>query len=176
MPLRQRLVGVVGRDRDGTLQDDRAVVRLLVDEVHRGTGDPHAVLERLALRVQSLEGGQERRVDVHDASRKRVEQDARDEAVEAGEHDQLDPGVAQRRRPAAASKASRVGNPRWSRTRVGDAGARGRAPDRRPSGRFEMTSADAAVERAVGDAVEDRLQVGARFRRSARPTVTTLSP
>jgi hypothetical protein len=50
-PPGQRLLGVVRTDDDGTLQDDRSVVGLLVDEVDGGTGDADPVLQRLTLGV-----------------------------------------------------------------------------------------------------------------------------
>ena len=65
-----------GSDGDGALEDDRPVVDALVDEVDGRAGHPHAVLERLPLRVQALERRQQRRVDVDDALREGVEQHA----------------------------------------------------------------------------------------------------
>ena len=61
---------VLGRDRDRSLEDDRAVVDALIDEMNGRAGDPHAVLDRLTLRVQPFERGQQRRMDVDDALRK----------------------------------------------------------------------------------------------------------
>ena len=66
-----------------------------VDEVHGGAGDAHAVLERLPLRVEAGKRRQQRRMDVEDAVRKRVEQRRADEAHEAGETDELDAARAQ---------------------------------------------------------------------------------
>src|SRR2546425_600286 len=49
---------------NGALDDDRAVVRLLVDEVDGHPRDLDPVVERLALCVEPCEGGQEGGVDV----------------------------------------------------------------------------------------------------------------
>ena len=59
-------LGVVGSDGDRALQDDRTMVGLLVDEMDGRARDLDAVRLRRALRVESLEGRQQPRVDVHD--------------------------------------------------------------------------------------------------------------
>src|SRR5207249_2851732 len=91
----ERLLGVVVPDGDRPLHDDRPVVGLLVDEVNRSSGDLDAVLQRLTLRMEALEGRQQRRVDVHDPEWKSVEQDPRQETVETREEDELDARLPQ---------------------------------------------------------------------------------
>src|SRR5579884_686661 len=65
-------------DGDGALQDDDAMVELLVDEVHGAAGDLHSVFEGLHLRVEPGEGGQQRGVDVEDALRKGLDESGRE--------------------------------------------------------------------------------------------------
>src|SRR5690349_13980476 len=55
---------VVIEYRHGGLDDDGAGIEIFVDEVDGAAGDLHAVGQRLVLRVESRERGQERRVDV----------------------------------------------------------------------------------------------------------------
>ena len=66
---------VIPPDRDSLLQDDRAMVPLFVDEVHRDPGDLRAPSERVADRVRSGESRQQRRVDVQDAVAKAPDED-----------------------------------------------------------------------------------------------------
>jgi len=66
---RQRILRVVRLHRHARLQDYRpGVHRPVVDEVHGRSGNLRPVLQRLALRVETREGRQERRMDVHGAS------------------------------------------------------------------------------------------------------------
>src|SRR5262245_50727555 len=67
------LGAVFGADGYRSLDDDRPVVDVLVDEVHGRAGDLDPVVEGLALGIEALEGGQEPRVDVHDAEREGLE-------------------------------------------------------------------------------------------------------
>ena len=71
---RQRLDGVVVQHRHRRLQHDRPGVEIRVHQMHRRAGDAHAVLERLALRVEAGKRRQQRRMDVEDAIGKGVEQ------------------------------------------------------------------------------------------------------
>ena len=89
-PRGQGVHGVGVEHRHGGLEDDRAGVEIAVHEMHGGAADAHAVRERLVLRVEPGERGQKRRVDVHDAIRKRVEQRGADEAHESCKADEAD--------------------------------------------------------------------------------------
>lgn len=61
-------VGVVSFENgNGALEDDDAVVEVLIDEVNGAAGDLDAVIEGLGLGFEAGKGGQERRVDVEDA-------------------------------------------------------------------------------------------------------------
>src|SRR5690606_41468870 len=51
--------GVVVQDRHGDLGDDRPGVDTFVDEEQRGTGDPHAVVQRVARTVDAGERRQQ---------------------------------------------------------------------------------------------------------------------
>ena len=72
-PVGQGLRRVVGVDRHGVLQNDGAVVVLLVDQVHGGAAPVHAVVEDGAVDVHAVhalapKGGEEGRVDVRHAA------------------------------------------------------------------------------------------------------------
>src|SRR5216683_8377355 len=60
----QRLGGVVVAYRHGALDDDRARNHLGDDEVHAGAVNLDAGGDRARVRVEPLEGGQQRRVNV----------------------------------------------------------------------------------------------------------------
>ena len=77
------------------LHDDRPAVELRGDEVHRHAADLDAVLDRLTLRVEAGERGQQRRVDVQDGVAESVEERRADQAHEAGEADETDVARAQ---------------------------------------------------------------------------------
>ena len=100
---RQRLDRVVVEHRNRRLQDDRPAVELGGHQMHGRAGHPDAVLERLTLRVEAGKRGQQRRVDVEDAVRKRVEQRRADQPHEAGEADQLHAARREQRPPSARS-------------------------------------------------------------------------
>src|SRR3989338_5499441 len=56
---------VVAQHRHGGLDDDRAVVEVCGDEMHRAAMDPHAVLQGTRMGVEAAVGGQQRRMDVY---------------------------------------------------------------------------------------------------------------
>jgi len=61
-------VGVVGFENSNrSLENDSAVVEVLVDEVDGAAGDLYAVIECLLLGVEAGEGRQQRGMDVEDA-------------------------------------------------------------------------------------------------------------
>ena len=91
-PCGQGLDGVVFEHRDGLLEDDRAVVVLLVGEVHRGAGHLHPLLEDGFVDLTSVEtlageGGNQGRVDVDGASFELAAQ--LEDGEEAEERDEL---------------------------------------------------------------------------------------
>jgi hypothetical protein len=127
--------------------------------VDRAAGDPHAVIERLLLRVHAGERGQERRVDVDHPVRIRVEEHRREHAHEAGEHDPVDPGFDERfdERGVEALAIGEVAVRDRLRedarvTRPGEAGDARLVRD---------DEAEAGAEPAVADRVEDRSEVRA---------------
>ena len=84
-------VGVVGVENgDGTLQDDCAVVEVLVDEVDGAAGDFHPVVEGLLLGVESGECGQERGMDIQDSVGEGGDKAGREQAHVTGEDDEVD--------------------------------------------------------------------------------------
>ena len=99
------------------LQDDRAGVDALVDEVDGHPEDLHAVVDRLLDRAHAREGGQQRRVDVDDPVGEAGHEAGVEERHVAGEHDQLDAaldepvghrGVARRAIPELRAREDRA--------------------------------------------------------------------
>jgi hypothetical protein len=84
-------VGVVGfKNRNGTLQNDGAVVEVLVDKVDSAAGDFDTVVEGLLLCVESRESGQQGRMNVEDAIRECSDEASREQTHVAGEADEVD--------------------------------------------------------------------------------------
>ena len=81
---------------DGALEDDGAVVELLVDEMDGAAGKLDAEVEGLGLGFEAGEGGEQRRVDVEDAVGKRGDKGGGNEAHVAGEADEVDVVVEER--------------------------------------------------------------------------------
>ena len=81
---------VVFVDGDGALEDDDAVVDVLVDEVDGAAGDVDAEGQGLLLRVEAGEGREQGRVDVDDAVGEGGDKGWRDDAHVAGEADEVD--------------------------------------------------------------------------------------
>ena len=71
---RQGLDAVVIENRNGGLQHNRTIVEAGRHEMYRGAGHPDAVIECLTLRLEAGERRQQRRMNVEDAIRKRLEQ------------------------------------------------------------------------------------------------------
>src|SRR2546425_10203600 len=86
----QRFFRVGRLHRYRSLQDDRARVYPLVDEVDRRAGDRDSVDERLPLSVQSGERRQQRGVDVHQPSLPDADEHRSQEAHETGQADEAD--------------------------------------------------------------------------------------
>ena len=94
---RKRFGGVAVLDRHDGLRDDGAGVEKFVDEMHRAAAEFHAVFERLALRFQAGKRGQQRRVNIQDASAIGGDEIGREQAHEAGQADQVHARVVKRR-------------------------------------------------------------------------------
>src|SRR5215213_10661423 len=146
------------RKVEGFLQEDRAAVHALVHEVDRHAGDLYAVLDGLLDRAEAREGGQERRVDVHDPPGEAADEGRREELHEPGQDDQLDA-------PLLEPVRERLVAPRA----VGLLGQReDRGLDMRLLGPFEPTRLRAARHNAYDldpvapvDALEQRLEIRA---------------
>ena len=89
-PGRQRLDGVVIEYQHGRLLDDRSPIELAGHEMNGNAGDAYAVFDRLPLRFETREGRQERRMDVQNPLRKRVEEGRAYDTHETGEANQID--------------------------------------------------------------------------------------
>ncbi len=93
----EALSGVCVRHLDGALQDDGAVIELLVDEVHRAAGELGAVRQRLRLGVEPWKGWQQRWMDVQDAMRECGNEAGAEQAHVAGKTDEVDTMLAKSR-------------------------------------------------------------------------------
>lgn len=92
---RQRIDRVIVQHRHAALHDDRAAIELRCHKVHRHTGELYAVLERLSLRVDARKRRKERRMDIENGIRKRLEHGSADEPHEPSQADQADMTRAQ---------------------------------------------------------------------------------
>ena len=156
---RQRLDGVAVEHRHGGLQHDRPVVELGVHDVHRRAGHTDAMLERLTLRVEAGKRGQQRRMDVEDAVRKRAKKRIADETHEAGEADELDASPLQKVRQRAVVGVA-VGIIARGEVKRLDSGVAGALQ----TGRLSAIGDDdrnPRVEPPGSDRVDDRLKVAA---------------
>lgn len=88
--LGQTLLGIPLKYRDRRLSDDGPMVHLFVDEVNGRPGDPGAVLEGLALRVQAGERREQCGMNIEYSTGKRLQEHASDDAVETGKRDGVD--------------------------------------------------------------------------------------
>ncbi len=86
----QRVWCIAAHDRYGPLDDNRPVVELRGHQMNGNAGDGHAVLERLAGRLDPWEGRQQGRMDIEDGVGERLEQRRPDQAHVAGKAYQAD--------------------------------------------------------------------------------------
>jgi len=86
---RERGLVVAGQHRHHRLRDDRPVVQFGADEMHRGAGHLATGIDRPAMRVQPRERRQQRRMDVEHPARVARHELRRQDAHEAGQHDQV---------------------------------------------------------------------------------------
>ncbi len=83
--------GVASLNGDSRLRDDRPVVQLRRDKMHRRAVQPHASVKRLLMGFQARKARQQRRVHVQHAPRVMVDETGREHPHEAGQHDQIGP-------------------------------------------------------------------------------------
>jgi hypothetical protein len=88
--LRERVLVVLLQNGDRTLQDDYAVIEMLVDKMHCAASHFDAVLEGLLLRVETGKRRQQRGMNVEDAIRKRGDEPGREQAHVARKADEID--------------------------------------------------------------------------------------
>jgi hypothetical protein len=156
---RQRVDGVVVMNGHWRLQHDGTAIELARHEVHGRAADVNAVLERLLLGVETREGRQKRRVDVHDPIGKRLEQRRADQPHEAGETDERDVSRAQLARERAIVVVARGKVARQHDERLDTGGLRACESGRLSAIRDDH--GDLGVESSIGDGVADRLQIRA---------------
>jgi hypothetical protein len=90
------MVIIGGKDWDGPLDDDRAVVKVLVDEVDGATGDLYAVVKSLPLSVETGKGGQQGWMDINDALRELLHEPGGEQTHVSGKDDEIDVGGFER--------------------------------------------------------------------------------
>ena len=91
----QRVGCIAAHDRYGPLDDNWPVVELRGHQMNGDAGDRHAVLERLARRVDAWEGRQQGRMDIEDGVGERLEQRRPNQSHVAGKANQADISRAQ---------------------------------------------------------------------------------
>ena len=110
---------VVEGDAHALLSDDFPSVDVFVDEVDRAAGLEHARVERLLPGAESLEGWQERRMDIDDPVGKRTEKRLLHDAHVAGENDPLDVVCAEQFHQRSFAFGAELGAERRGRKRGG---------------------------------------------------------
>lgn len=91
----ERLRCVAREEWNAALAEDRAGIDPGIDKVNGAACLGHSRLERLTPCFQSPEGREERGMDVQDPPRKGPKQRFLDDAHEPGEHDEIDPRLAE---------------------------------------------------------------------------------
>ena len=94
---REGLFGVVVADGDDALRDDGAAVEGLVNKVDGAAGKLHAVMERLALRIEAGKGREQARMNVENAPAISFDKERREQPHETGEADEINSPRAKRR-------------------------------------------------------------------------------
>ena len=88
-----RRIGI--EDRDGELQDDRARIHALVDEVDGAARDLRAIIQGLSPRLETRKRRQQRGVNIDNSPSKSTEQPLFYDPHEARQDDHVDPVVLQ---------------------------------------------------------------------------------
>ena len=95
-PGTQRFSDIVVGDGNHRLQNDRASIERLIDKVHGAAAEFHAVIERLALRLESGKRRQQRGMDIENSAAKRRDEVRREQAHESGQAHQIHARLVQR--------------------------------------------------------------------------------
>jgi hypothetical protein len=95
-PLRKCNFSIVVKNRYGALGNDRASIQRVVNQVDRASRPLHTVCDRLLLRVESGERGQQAGMNVQDALRKRFHKILRQQSHVACEANDINLLVAER--------------------------------------------------------------------------------
>ncbi len=91
----ERVRVIVIQHGHGALEDDDAVIEVLIDEMDGAAGDGAAVLEGLHLRVKTGKCRQQRRMNVQDAIRVGGDEISREQAHVTGQADEIDAVLAE---------------------------------------------------------------------------------
>jgi hypothetical protein len=153
----ERRLRVSRYDRHCRLRQDRTVVELFVDDVNSAPAHFDAIVERLPLRMETDERGQERWMDIQDSTWKRAYEDGGQNAHEAGKADDVDVIRVQPRDNGLVERLARVvvfvrDNGRWH------AGLSG-ALESASVGFVANDHGDARIDTPISAGVEDRLQI-----------------
>lgn len=91
---RKRLFGVAGLNGDRFLEDDRAGIQALVDEVHGGAGPPNAGLQRLPLGVHPGKRREKGWVNIENGPRKSGHERRGENSRVAGQANNVDAALS----------------------------------------------------------------------------------
>ncbi len=86
---------VGGENGNGLLQDNGAVIEVLVHKVNGAAAELDAVIEGLLLRFEAGKSGQQRGMDVQDSLGKLLHEPGREQTEVSGEDDEIDASLAQ---------------------------------------------------------------------------------
>jgi len=157
----ERLGRVAGQDGDAFLRDDFPGVDVAVDEVDGAASLGHASGEGLFPRAESLEGGQERGVNVDDAVGKSGEERFLDHAHITGEDDPFDGMVAEEFDERDFAFGTELGAEGRGRERGGGESERGGPGEDDRVGQIAGDEDDPGVEFSGEDRFLDRDEVAA---------------
>lgn len=93
--LGESVLVVGGEYGDSFLQDDCAVVEMLIHKMYGASAELHAIIKGLALRLQSGEGWEQGWMDVQDFAGELLHEPRGEQAQVSGKDDQLDARLAQ---------------------------------------------------------------------------------
>src|SRR5262249_13696906 len=92
---RERLPCVIVLDGNHRLQNDRSTIESIVHKVYRASAEFDAVLQRFLLRIHTRKRWKQRRMDMQDIVRIRIEERAAKDTHKARQYDETDIGFFQ---------------------------------------------------------------------------------
>ena len=158
-PRRKRLDRVIVSHRHGRLHHNWTAIELAGYEMHRRAAHFDAMFERLTLRFHAGERRQQRRVDVQDGIRKRLEHRRTDQPHEASETHDADMALLQFRHDGSIEIHARGEASVIEHQRLDPCGARSAESGR--IGTVGYDDANARAQPALSYRVDERLKIAA---------------